>query len=350
MWENITEKDKNEFNNVVTHPLQSYEWGNFREKTGIEVIRKGFFVNKKLINAFQLTLHKIPHTPWTIGYLPKGDLPGDNMTEELRILGKKHHTIFIQLEPGILDTEVARDTMHQQGYISSTHPLFTRYTFQLDLTKSEDDLLKNMHPKTRYNIRVAQKHNVEITEENTPEAFEIYWQLTKETTTRQHFYAHTQKYHTLMWDTLQTSSIKGKGGSSDQLQAHLFIARYRPETGNQRPIPLAAWVLFSFHDTLYYPYGASSSEYRNVMASNLLMWEAIRFGIKLGLKKFDMWGSLGENPDTHDPWYGFHRLKQGYGPTLIKFVGSYDLIINPILYAGYVCADKLRWMLLKIKK
>ena len=51
-----------------------------------------------------------------------------------------------------------------------------------------------------------------------------------------------------------------------------------------------------------------------------------------GLKKFDMWGALGPNPDTKDPWYGFHRFKEGYGRKLIEFIGSYDFVINKKIY------------------
>ena len=113
---------------------------------------------------------------------------------------------------------------------------------------------------------------------------------------------------------------------------------------------LVAWILFVFHDTLYYPYGASSDKFRNTMASNLIMWEAIKFGKKMGLKKIDMWGALGPNPDKNDPWYGFHRFKEGYGATLTEFAGSYDLVINPLLYQILKVGDKVRWMYLRLKK
>ena len=113
---------------------------------------------------------------------------------------------------------------------------------------------------------------------------------------------------------------------------------------------LVAWILFVFKDSLYYPYGASSSEHRETMASTLMMWEAIKFGKKLGLKKFDMWGALGPDPDQLDPWYGFHRFKQGFRPEPIEFIGSYDLILNSPLYFLYKISDKVRWILLRIKK
>ena len=94
---NITEKDKTEFNQAVSHPLQSYEWGEFRAKTGIKVIRRGFFDKGKLVKAFTLTIHKIPRTPWTIGYLPKGDLPDHDLINELQNIGKAENCLFIHV-------------------------------------------------------------------------------------------------------------------------------------------------------------------------------------------------------------------------------------------------------------
>ena len=320
---------------LVNHPLQSIEWGEFRKKTGIKVVR---------IKGLQMTIHRIPHMPWTIGYVPKGPLPNKEMILGLKRIGENEKCIFIQLEPNILRNHKSSIINHK-SLVPSAHPLFTKYTFIIDLTKTEEELLKAMHPKTRYNIKVALKNGVKILEDNSDEAFEIYLKLTAETTKRQGFYAHTQKYHRLMWETLQATSI-----NKDKLTAHLFLANYRPTTKDQRPKTLVAWILFVYKDTLYYPYGASSTLYRETMASNLMMWEVIKFGKKLGLKKFDMWGGLGPNPDKNDSWYGFHRFKEGYEPKLTEFVGSFDLVINPVLYEIYKILDKVRWLLLRIKK
>lgn len=352
--QHITEAQKKQFNDVATHPLQAYEWGEFRKKTGIKVIRRAFVENKNILASFQQTIHKVPKLHYNIGYLPKGFLPTEELLGDLYTIGKQNNCIFVQLEPNVTaaDGKTAMDLLvrNSKFVIRNSHrPLFTKYTFQLDLTKSEEELLKNMHPKTRYNIRVAQKHGVQIVEDNSDEAFKEYWKLTEETTKRQKFFAHTKNYHETMWETLKQTSVKDTLNNENELKAHLFLAKYIPPE-QKEAVTLAAWILFSFHDTLYYPYGASSTLYKNVMASNLMMWEAILFGKKLGMKKFDMWGSLGEDPDTTDPWYGFHRLKQGYGPKLVEFVGSYDLIINPYLYQLYKTADKIRWMMLKKKK
>lgn len=339
MYKNISEKERHAYNAVVSHPLQSYEWGEFREKTGVKVIRRGYFENSRLVSGFTLTIHNVPKTKFTIGYFPKGDKPNKKQLDELKKIGNEHNCIFIQLEPNVI-TNSQFSILNSQFIKRSFHPLFTKFTFVLDITKSEEELLKNFHSKTRYNIKVAQKNNVTILEDNSDKAFSEYLKLTEETTTRQKFFAHTPSYHKKMWGTLNQKS--------EGLTAHLLRAIYRPDAGKEET--LASWVLFVFHDYLYYPYGASSSKYRNVMASNLIMWEAIKFGKKLGLKYFDMWGALGHEPDTKDPWYGFHRFKEGYGATHTEFVGSYDLVIKPTLYKLYMVADKARWIYLRLKK
>lgn len=333
----ITQEQKSIYNTVVTHPLQSYEWGEFREKSGIKVVRRGVFDGEKLIAGFQLTIHKIPKTSFTIGYLPKGEFPTNELLGELQKIGKEEKCIFIQLEPNIIRNKEKETNIRELGLKPAAHPLFTKFTFLLDLTKSEEDLLAAMHPKARYNIKVAKKHTVEVKEDNSQEAFEEYWRLTEETTKRQGFYAHTKRYHKLQWETFSHDT------DTKKLTSHLFTATYDGKI-------LTTLLFFVFHDTLYYPYGASSNEHRNVMHSNLAMWEGILFGKKLGLKKFDMWGALGQEPDTKDPWYGFHNFKEKFGPEHIEFLGSYDLVINKPLYHAYKVADKLRWLYLRMKK
>ncbi len=319
-------KDKIIFNKLASHPLQSWEWGEFREKTGIKVIRLGRYKNNNLLETAQVTIHSIPFTRLTIGYLPKGGTPSKEMIRKLINIGKQNNCIFIKLEPNV------QAENFQARIFPSPHPLFTKYTFQLDLTKSEEELLSQMHPKTRYNIKIAQKHGVIIMENNSPQAFNKYLELTLETAKRQRFYAHNKHYHILMWETLRERNI-----------AHLLTAKYKNEI-------LVTWIMFLFNNVLYYPYGASCIKYRQVMASNLMMWEAIKFGKKNKAKLFDMWGALGSNPDPSDPWYGFHRFKEGYGAKLVEFAGSFDLVINPLLYWIYNFLHVARQGFLKIKR
>lgn len=324
--------DKNIFDKVARHPLQSWQWGEFRKLTGVGLSRLIQIKDRKTKEVFQITWHKIPKTKLFVGYCPKSSIPDLEALAAINESAKKKGGILVKFEPNIENSKKQDELKKIKTNFDFVEgkPLFTKYTFQLDISGSEESLLKGMHQKTRYNLRLAEKKGVKIVEDNSENGFEEYWKLTEETTKRQKFYAHTKNYHKKMWETM----IKNGDG-------HLLKAVYDGRT-------LTTWVLFVLNGVLYYPYGASSSENREVMASNLMMWEAIKLGKKFGCKMFDMWGSLGPEPDTSDPWYGFHRFKQGYGGTLVEFVGSFDLVVNPSLYRLYNLADKGRWFLLKL--
>lgn len=333
----ISSYEKDVYNKTVTHPLQSYEWGEFRRNTGVGLERVGIFDQSKLIQGFEVTFHRVPHTSFTVGYMPKGTMPDEMMLGALQDLGKRHNALFIKLEPN-----VARDVAHQSAADAITtflsehgavagRPLFTRYTFILDLKKTEAELMEQMRPKTRYNIGLAQKKDVRIIEDSTERGLEEYLTLLAETTKRQQFYAHGTEYFQTMWKTLGQSGMM-----------HIFKAVYQGKT-------VTAWVMFVFNKTLYYPYGASSREHRDVMANNLMMWEMIRFGKSQGCTSFDMWGSLGPNPDPKDPWFGFHRFKKDYGGTLTEFVGTYDYVLRPMEYNVFRFVEGWRWKLLRLR-
>ncbi len=333
----LDSSEKQAYNAAVKHPLQSWDWGEFRKKTHVDVERYGIFQDSKMMGGMQITFHPIPHFSYTIGYFPKGPMPDEEQLHALVELGKKKNALFIKIEPQVgapVGSTSAHETIRQflfEHNIVSGKPLFTKYTFLLDLTPSEEKLLEHMKPKTRYNIHLAEKKGVEIFEDSTDAGLEAYLNILKETTTRQQFYAHDDEYFRTMWQTLKDSGM-----------VHIFRAMYQEKT-------LVVWIMFIHNNVLYYPYGASSSEYRDVMASNLMMWRMIQYGKQQGCTQFDMWGSLGPDANPKDPWYGFHKFKEGYGGVLTEFLGSYDVIVNPRLYNIFQMLDKWRWKYLRLK-
>ncbi|OGD84043.1 hypothetical protein A2165_01855 [Candidatus Curtissbacteria bacterium RBG_13_40_7] len=327
----VKENEKNAYNAQVTHIIQSWEWGEFRKKTGLDLVRLGHFEGNNLLSAYQLTFHLVPLFKQTVGYFPKGPMPDAEMIKALNGLGQQKNAAFIKIEPNVLSdkSQVISDKFKNLGLIQSKKSLFTKYNFLIDLTRSEEQLLAAMHPKTRYNIGIAQKRGVEVYESIKPEDFDVYLKLYFETTKRQKYFGHTPSYHKLVWETLMPAKM-----------ARIVIGRYQGK-------PLVAWMLLNFGGTMYYPYGGSSTENKEVMASNLVCWEAIKLAKKMGLKIFDMWGALGPNAKESDPWFGFHRFKAGYGPSHVEYVGTYDLILKRSYYNLLNTADKLRWMYLR---
>ena len=247
-------------NKKYSHPLQSKEWAEFRREWGNEIL----WTDHGL-----LTLHQLPHTKYKIGMFIKGPEPSIQMLEYLKAIGREHNLIFIKLEPNIPISINGQPSTINNSYklkrLLETHgavpgkTLFTPTTFWIDLTKPEDELMKSFSSKTRYNIRLAERKGVTISEDNSEIAFKKYLDLTFETTKRQGFYAHTPAYHKLMWKHLFTFPT-----SNDLPQiSHLLTARYNNEI-------ITTWILFAYGDFLYYPYGASTDKYKEVMARKML--------------------------------------------------------------------------------
>jgi len=333
----VREEEKSLYNTIVQHPLQSWEWGRFRAQTGLQVERIGFFDKSKLARGVQVTFHDIPHIGKTAGYVPKGFMPDEEQLAALRQLGKQHNSLFIKLEPNIAEPVDKPSAHHAIADFLQDHdarpgrPLFTKYTYILDLTKPEDELFANLESKTRYNVNVAFKKGVRIHEDSSEAGMEQYIQILEATTKRQGFYAHGPEYFRKMWKTI---------GDSGMIK--IFHASYENQI-------LVTWVMFLFNGTLYYPYGASLREHREVMASNLMMWEMIKYGKAQGCTSFDMWGSLGPDPDKKHPWYGFHKFKKGYGGVLHQSLGTYDLVIDTRLYGLFRLAENVRWKYLRLR-
>ncbi len=301
------------------HPLQSLEWEKARNQMGIET---------KRIDGFLLSIHKLPLIKYKIGYLPRSSMPNKKVLEKLYQFGKNNNLIFIKIEP--YEEKSSELKIKNSKLVKSPHPLFPNWTQILDLKKSEEELLKSFHQKTRYNIRLAQKKGVIVKEESNDQGFEKFIRLYFETTKRQKYLGHNYHYHKIVWENLKNKI------------AHILIAYYQNT-------PLAAYQLWYQDKILYYVYGGTSDLYRNLMASNLLMWEAIKLGKKLGGEKFDMWGSLAPDYEKNHPWAGFTRFKQGYGTKFVEMLGSYDLVINPFLYQIYNFVFKIRKIYLKFR-
>ena len=334
---------------TTSHPLQSWEWGEARKQTGLKIIRFGEFSGKILKKSYLMTLHKVPMTNFKIGYIPRSGILSKDLLNFLNQIASKENIIFIKFEPYIFKSEIRNprfarrakldsslevrrtkwETNSKFKIINSKHPLFTQWTIIMDLSKSEKILMENLKPKTRYNIKLAQKKGVFIKEESNKKGYEIFENLYFETTKRQHYLGHDKNYHRIVWDNMKNKV------------SHILIAYYKDE-------PLSAYQLFIYKNRGYYVYGGSSEKHRNFMASNLLMWESLIFCKNQGCTEFDMWGSLSKNYKQSDSYAGFTRFKEGYGGNFTQMIGSYDLVIKSFVYRIYNLAYSFRKFILKI--
>jgi len=307
------------------HIVQSPEWGEFKAQMGTSPVRVG---------DIQFTKHPIPFTPFYIGYAPKVNFLIQKFSwTELKAVAKAEKCILIRFDvPNVL--KPTYENQHVQKLLidlrkrckKSPKSTFPKHTVMMDISKTEDELISQMDQKTRYNVRLGARQGIEVRLENNEEAINIFSNLMNETAKRQGFLAHSKRYYEKVLEVLSSHNM-----------ANLLIAYHENK-------PLAAWMLFNYKNTLYYPYGASTADNRNLKASNLLAWEAIKYGKRLGCTQFDMWGA--KDDKSSDGW-GFTKFKLSYGGELVEFIDSYDFIINPLIYYPFNLAYGGFWKILK---
>ncbi len=332
MIRELTDADREAYDAQTQHIMQSWAWGEFRKELGTHVVRQGEFVGRKMVRAWQFTIHRLPFLPYTVGYLPKGPLPDRQQLDALAHVGKQHHCLFIQLEPNVLEKD--QEKLAGLPLKPAARPLFTKHNFLINLTQSEEELRAAMHSKTRYNMRLAQRKGVIVRIASDGAAFARHLNLYLETAKRQRYFGHNRLYHEILWNTFKDSGL-----------IHLVQA-YVPACTTHHNCLLASWMLIRWHDTMYYPYGGSSSWHKEYMGSTLVAWESILYAKRLGCTTLDLWGALGPNPDLDDSWYGFHRFKAGLGAQQVTYVGSYDCLLQPTVYRLFQQLNTLRWWLL----
>jgi lipid II:glycine glycyltransferase (peptidoglycan interpeptide bridge formation enzyme) len=321
MWQKVDNQDQWQSNNF----LQSWEWGEFQKSLGREV-RRLSWDNKIFVQAIKMNLPLgknywyIPHAPVIISQTPEAFAAMSELVDELG----KHGVLFLRVDP-IARIEPSTEEQKQERsnrlleFVPSTQPRCTRV---LDLSRTEELLLSQMHQKTRYNIRLAQKKGVEVREG----PIEDFFKLNKQTKQRDNFVSHPDSHYKKMFDSLP-------GG---------FIKIWNAECDGK---VLSSNIILYFGDTATYAHGASSNENRELMGSHLLQWNVIQDAKSKGLKYYDFYGVNPEDEEHaayKESWKGISRFKQGFGGELICYPHSFDLIYKNGWYTLYKLLRKFR--------
>jgi lipid II:glycine glycyltransferase (peptidoglycan interpeptide bridge formation enzyme) len=180
-------------------------------------------------------------------------------------------------------------------------------TFFLDLTIREQDLLNKMRFNTRYNIKRAVKNGVHVKEYGI-EQLGNWYKMYRDTAIRHNMPLQNEVY----FGTILKNQDNGKKG----VKVKMLMAEYGG-------IFLASMFLVLSGKRGTYLYGASSSKNKNLMASYVLQWEAIKTAKKWGCTEYDMFGAAPNLSRTH-PLHGVHIYKKGFGGHLFHRMGCWD--------------------------
>lgn len=373
-WNSIISKLPN------PHFLQTYEWGQVKAKYGWEpiyliwdekklsVISDQSTDNLSLITddcvaAALILKRQILRNGFaarlSILYLPKGPLLDwtneplrTRVLNDLQSFAKQQGAIFLKMDPDVVlgtgvpfseddvpenNGQAVMNELKRGGWGYASDQIQFKNTVVIDLNPTEDELLARMKPKTRYNVRLAEKKGVSLrvgTQDDLPMLYKMY----AETSVRDGFVIRDEAYYKTIWQIFMQ-------GNQSQFSNSLISNLKSPITNNQLPHaepliaevdgePVAAIFVFYFAGRAYYVYGMSRNVHREKMPTYLLQWEAMKRAKANSCTVYDLWGAP-EVFDESDSMWGVYRFKEGLGGKVVRTLGAYDFAPSPLWYKLY---------------
>ena len=191
-------------------------------------------------------------------------------------------------------------------------------TILVDVDAADDELLARMHPKTRYNLRLAARHGV-VVSEGTVEELPAWYALYLETMARNHLEPLPLGHFVALL------TERGEGSTSP-VEPRLLVARHEGAL-------IAGALIAVAPPRATYLYGASSRARRDVMAPYALQWAAIRLARAHGCRDYDLFGAAPRGDAQHS-LAGVHRFKVGFGGRLVHREGCWDFPLDDTSYAA----------------
>jgi lipid II:glycine glycyltransferase (peptidoglycan interpeptide bridge formation enzyme) len=317
------EKLPNQWDNFISkypdsHLLQSRAWGELKSSFGWSARQ----IIKENCGA-QILFRSLP-LGFTIAYIPKGPIGSwiPDLLPDLDRICREQNAIFLKIEPDSTYDPTMEERLRQHGFSLSPQTIQPLQTLIVDLSGGEEQILGRMRQKTRYNIRLASRKEVEI---ETWDDLGAFSKLMLETGARDEFGVHSQAYYQTAYDLFYQADA-----------CEIFVAKFEGR-------PIATIFVFAAGHRAWYFYGASSNAERNRMPTYLLQWEAMRWAIQRGCSEYDLWGIPPEEETVleqeftsrNDGLWGVYRFKRGFGGTITKAIGAWDRPYSKPLYSVY---------------
>ena len=326
---------------------QAWFYGEWQEMMGRKVrrfeVKKdseiiGFFQIIRYSLAFNQNLLYIPHAPvLRIRQVGGEGEANDSFLKEFRKklleITKEENAIFARFDLYFHNSNYgSKENLNKYfkkvpNYAYNSFYFQPKYEWVLNIDKPVNELLGNMHPKNRYNIRLAENKGVaiEIIENNFEKYFEDFYSLMERTAKRNNFKLHPEVYYKNIFETCEKNN-----------NAFLVLAKYDDKI-------LAINLILLFGETAYFVFGGSSDEYKNLMAPHLSHWQGIIEAKNRGYKFYNFGGvSSGDKDDEYKDWEGISRFKKGFGGRLLEYSDSYDLVLKSFWYWLYILRKKLQ--------
>ncbi len=291
--------------------LQSWKWGRHYEQTGSKIFRVGVY-NAGILVGIALFI-KIHARRGVFLVCPHGPLIADAKDEERALAALVHYCTeiardeecdFIRFCPISPATEANRTLYRSLGFRDAPIHMHPELSWILDISKPEEQLLKEMRKTTRYTIKKMEKEGVEITQSTDAAGMEQFWSVYEATFERQQFTPFSKNY-------LKTEfELYSKDG-----QAVFFFGAFKGE------VVAAAIIIFYNGQAFYHHSGSRAGAGSNV--SYLLQWRVIQEAKRRGCTLYNFWGIAPDDKPNH-AWTGLSLFKKGFGGFAEAYLHAQD--------------------------
>ncbi len=314
--------------------LQSWYWGEFHEKFGKKIQRSGFYQNNNLIGV---TLSIVEHAKrgkyLTIPGGPVIDWKNKKLVNlafsEMKKIAMANSCSFVRIRPQLLENEFSLNLFKQQNCRKAPMHLTADLTSQLDITKTEEELLANMRKGTRYEIRKAEKLGIKVTTSKDEEQIKPFYEWQLQTAKRQNFVPFSYDFFSAQFRVFFKID-----------KALIFTSTYEDK------ILAQAFIIFYNSEAVYH-YGVSTEDGRKYPGAYLLQWEAIKEAKSRGIKKYNFWG-VAPIDDKDHRFAGVSLFKRGYGGEDVQYLHAHDLVVNPSRYLLNFIVESIRKRMRKV--
>lgn len=297
--------------------FQTNAWAEFKERSGWHARRFGEGTVLRRVIKFNLSLEYAPELPFSEEVLAQ--LEQD--------IAQPNSAIFSRyefLEPWSFPLQQRLERLGLRKSFEEVQPEFRQW---IDLDLTEAALLAQMKPKGRYNIRVAERYQLEVDRGTAAGLIDEFYALYKITSERNEFSGRSRQYFVNLVALLEQQSV-----------GEVLVVRYQSKA-------VAAGIFLYWGGVGSYLYGASA-EPRNVMGPYLLHWEAIKEAKRRGCQVYDLLAIAPPDQPSHH-YAALTRFKSQFGGRSVRLLGSWDFIRKPFWYTIYRALERRRRQILR---
>lgn len=299
------------------HLLQSYRWGELQSAFGWEVQRHFLDINDSTAPV-SLLLAPTLAPGGRYGYVGKGPaLTAAHIAatlEPLAALAQRLGLAFLTIEPEVEAGWAPPPPWRRGTAIQPEH------TSIVDLRPEPEAILAGLKPKTRYNVRLAEKKGVVVEQTDDVAAFA---KLAEMTSARHRIQLAREPYYRAVHDLMSADGT-----------CRIYMASHQGT-------PLAGIMVLRFAGRATYLFGASAPTGRNLMPAYLLHWHTIQEMRRLGDVEYDLWGIPPDDQPGH-PLAGLWQFKSGWNGRPVAYAGAFDLPLRVTMWRSHQAIAKMR--------